>query len=330
MNNNIIFDIRIEANSITKLYDGLIFNNPTVTYDEAITLSGTLTFSGSYQTATSVGSYTIIPSGLISNIYNIIFLNGTLNIEPAILNISINNYIKIYDGLTDIPNYVVNYSGLIQNEDFSSFNGSISISGSCITAINTGIYTIIPYGLSSPNYQIIYNNSKLTIIPASLLIIANNVSKIYDRTPYYGGAGVIYDGFMNNDTPSILFGTLTYTGSSQGAWQTGNYVIMPGGLSHPNYNITFISSTLTIYNNAFLIKAADFAKFYDSLFFSNPNLSYTGLLSDLSGTITFFGNYQKGIDVSSYTIKTSGLYSSNYNNGYSDIESELFNINEEA
>ena len=60
------------------------------------------------------------------------------------------------------------------------------------------------------NYSIRYINSTLTIIPASLLVIANNVTKIYDRIPYFGGADVIYDGFMANDTPQNLIGTLKY------------------------------------------------------------------------------------------------------------------------
>jgi len=322
MNNNLILELTIEASSITKYYDGIIFNNPSVTYDGFInndtilSLSGIINFSGSYQTAIQVGSYSIIPYGLTSTKYNIIYLNGILNIQPTVLNISINNYIKVYNGLTDIPNYLVNYSGLIPNEDFSNFTGSISISGSCLTAINTGTYTIIPYGLYSSNYNIIFINSKLTIIQASLLIIANNISKIYDRIPFYGGAGVIYDGFMNNDSSVDLLGTLTFTGSSQGALQTGNYVIIPEGLISFNYNITFISSTLTIYTNTFLIKALDFAKFYDSLFFSNPNILYTGDINDLSGYITFSGNYENGINVNSYEIYPSGFYSNNYNITY--------------
>jgi hypothetical protein len=83
-----------------------------------------------------------------------------------------------------------------------------------------------------------------------------------------------------------LQGILTYIGDSQGAYDIGTYTIMPSGLSSPNYSIMFISSTLIIYTNAFLIKANNFAKFYDNLFFSNPTISYTGDINDLSGTIS--------------------------------------------
>ena len=323
--------VTIQADSVTKYYDSILFNNPDVTYDGFIdddtylSLSGTLNFYGPYENAIQVGNYNIIPFGLTSTKYYLDFQAGILYILPADLNISINNYIKIYDGLTDLPDYVVNYSGLIPGEDFSSFTGSIILQGSHLNAINTGTYQIIPSGLASINYNIFYINSTLTIIPTVLLIIANNVSKIYDRIPYYNGADVIYDGFMNNDSPTDLIGTLIYTGDSQGAYQTGTYTITPGGLSSPNYNITFINGSLTIFSNAFFIKANDFAKFYDSLFFTNPTISYTGDVTDLSGLLIYYGTYQTGVDANTDTINTndyiisaSGLYSSNYIVSYYD------------
>jgi hypothetical protein len=43
-----------------------------------------------------------------------------------------------------------------------------------------------------------------------------------------------------------LGGTLTYSGTSQGAVNTGNYVITPGGLTSSNYTISYVDGTLTI------------------------------------------------------------------------------------
>ena len=91
---------------------------------------------------------------------------------------------------------------------------------------------------------------------------------------------------------------------------------MPSGLSSLNYSIMFISGTLTIYTNEFLIKANDFAKFYDNLFFANPPISYTGDITDLSGTIIYSGSYQYGINTGTYTIYSNGLYSANYDLTY--------------
>ena len=314
--------VTIKPNTVTKYYDGIYFTSPSVTYvgfinnDTYLSLSGSINYSGTYLTALNTGTYTIIAGGLTSDKYYLDYQIGNLIINSATLNISINNYIKVYNGLSDMPDYVVNYSGFIPGEDNTDLLGSLTLSGSFLSAVNVGIYTIIPSGYYSPNYNIIYESSTLTIQPATLLIIANNVTKIYDRVSFNGGDGVIYDGFMDNDTPLDLQGTLTYIGDSQGAYDVGTYTIMPSGLSSPNYSIMFISGTLTIYTDAFLIKANDFAKFYDNLFFSNPTISYTGDINDLSGTIVYSGSYQYGLNTGTYTIFGNGLYSTNYNLSY--------------
>jgi photosystem II stability/assembly factor-like uncharacterized protein/uncharacterized protein YjbI with pentapeptide repeats len=310
--------LTIKANSFTKYYDGQIFILPTVTYngfidgDTYLSLSGLLVYSGSYLNTLQVGIYNIIPSGLISNKYYIIFINGNLSILQTNLNISINNYVKIYNGFSDMPNYIVNYSGLIADENYTILNGILCLSGNFISAINVGNYNIIPSGLSAVNYNIIYINSILTINTAQLLIIANNVTKIYDKNIYIGGEGVIYDGFKNNDSNNNLTGYLTYSGNSQGANIVGNYIIIPSGLSSQNYNIIFINGTLTIYTNIFLIKANDFIKYYNALFYSNPTVSYIGDITDLSGSLTFYGTYPSALDPNNYTIQTNGLTSPNY------------------
>jgi hypothetical protein len=47
-------------------------------------------------------------------------------------------------------------------------------------------------------------------------------------------------------TAATLGGTLTYSGTSQGAKDVGSYSIIPGGLTSGNYAITFVNGTLTI------------------------------------------------------------------------------------
>lgn len=215
--------LSIKADSYTKQYDRILFNNTNITFDGFIDndtssiISGTTSYSGTFINAIDVGTYTIIPSGLTSDKYYLDFEIGYLNIIPTTLTICVNNYIKLYDGLNDLSDYTLTYTGLADNETYNSFTGSIVLEGNGINAINAGTYTIIPGGLSSTNYNIIFEPSILTIIPTSLLIIANDFTKIYDGHAYYGGNGVTFNGFVNNEDSSILSGTLNYTGDSQGA-----------------------------------------------------------------------------------------------------------------
>jgi hypothetical protein len=333
--------LTIQAQSFTKTYDRILYRNTSVTYDgfvdqdSLLTLSnfvfGNIIYSGTYINAIDVSSYTIIPNGLTSNKYYIDLRVGYLYIVKANLSVEVNNYIKIYDNTNIFNDYVFNYSGYAINEDYSSITGILSLSGTFINAINVGVYSIIPLGLHSYNYNIIFETSTLTIIPASLLVIANNQSKIYDRTFYSGGNGVIYDGFMGLDNYTVLQGNLTFQGDSQGAYYVGNYTIMPSGLTSNNYNITFIGGKLIIYMDSFLIKANDFNKFYDALFFSNPNISYTGFYADLSGNLTISGSFLNNYNIGSYNINVSGLSSSNYVISYYDgtltiVKNEVFVI----
>jgi len=128
--------------------------------------------------------------------------------------------------------------------------GTLSYSGSSQGAKNVGNYGLIPGGLTSGNYVIIFAGSNLTVGPAGLTISANPASKTYDGQAYAGGNGVTYSGFVPGETPSVLGGALSYSGSSQGAKDVGTYGLIPGGLTSGNYAILYISNLLTIEKGA--------------------------------------------------------------------------------
>ena len=105
----------------TKLYDyasnnGVSYNG-FVAGENSSVLSGTPAYSGDSQTAVDAGDYTITPSGLSSNNYNISFVDGTLTINKAPLSITANNDSKDYDGLAYsgdnvITSYSIHYTKL--------------------------------------------------------------------------------------------------------------------------------------------------------------------------------------------------------------------------
>jgi len=83
-----------------------------------------------------------------------------------------------------------------------------------------------------------------TVIPAKLVVIANDVTKIYGTpNPIFTAA---YVGFVNNDTATDLttqpvFSTTAVIGSP-----IGQYPISVSGATSPNYTITFIPGVLTV------------------------------------------------------------------------------------
>lgn len=102
-------------------------------------------------------------------------------------------------------------------------------------------------GVANPGYSISYvNGAWLVVNKATLDIAALADSRIYNGQPYTGGNGVVFSGFVNGDSASVLGGSLVYGGSSQGAVNAGQYVIVPSGLTSNDYTIRFVSAPLNI------------------------------------------------------------------------------------
>jgi|GEM_PF-1100559 len=106
-------------------------------------------------------------------------------------------------------------------------------------------------GADAGNYSITdQTTTTADITPALLTVRANNDLKVLDNIPYSGGNGVVYEGFADNETPSVLNGIVQYRGTSQGAINAGLYDIEPFGLLSDNYEITYINGLLTIMPNS--------------------------------------------------------------------------------
>jgi hypothetical protein len=134
----------------------------------------------------------------------------------------------------------------VNGENSSVLSGTINYGGNSQSAVNVGDYTITPSGQTSSNYAINYVDATLTINPQPLTITANNVTQTFNTVPYSGANGVTYNGFINGQNSSVLSGSITYGGNSQGAVNVGTYAIIPSGQTSSNYAITYVNGTLTI------------------------------------------------------------------------------------
>ena len=120
--------------------------------------------------------------------------------------------------------------------------GDAAVAGSPY-AITTAAGTFsAPSGYGATTYAA----GTITVNKAPLTVTANDDSKVEDDTPYEDGNGIVYTGFVNGETDTVLGGLLAYGGDSQGAVDPGIYDITPAGLTADNYAITFVDGTLTI------------------------------------------------------------------------------------
>ncbi|WP_141050353.1 MBG domain-containing protein [Aliarcobacter cryaerophilus] len=228
---------------IVKVYNGLIQNvsgftvTGLVNNEDKSVLTG---ITGDNASGKDVGVYNTALAGTDTN-YNLTFNQGSLEITKADATITANSDSKVYNGLIqNVSGFTV--TGLVNNEDKSVLTG---ITGDNASGKDVGVYNTALAGTDT-NYNLTFEDGKLTITKADLTATLNDNSKTYDGTSYSGGNGITFNGFVNGETASVLGGTLVYSGTSQGAKDAGNYIISGSGLTSNNYNISFVDGKLTI------------------------------------------------------------------------------------
>jgi hypothetical protein len=129
----------------------------------------------------------------------------------------------------------------LKNNDGITASYTTSANGSSPVAT----YSIVAAAVdSSPaklsNYDVTLVNGTLNIAPKGLTITAD------DKNMELGDAAlpaftVTPNGFVNGDTLASLGGQLTFATSVGATSPIGSYTVTPGGLTSPNYTITFVA-----------------------------------------------------------------------------------------
>ena len=176
-----------------------------------------------------------------------------MTIKPKPLTITADSDTKTYDGTPLTKNSYTN-TALATDDTFTSvtISGSQTVKGS---SANVPSAAVIKKGDEDRTacYDITYSNGTLTINPASLMITAKDCEIVFGEEPENNG--VTYSGFVNNETESVLTGTLSYSynsaanGSGDPYTTTspmGTYYIIPSGVSNGNYTITFVEGLLIV------------------------------------------------------------------------------------
>ena len=148
-----------------------------------------------------------------------------------------------------------------------------------------------------------------------LTVTANNAIKTYDGLAYSGGNGVTYSTTPNG----TLLGTVSYSGTAQGAVNAGGYVIAPSGLSSTGqlgYVISYVNGTLDVAAAALTVTADAQSRAYGA---ANPGLTYvsaglvngdtlSGLLATAAGASSNVGSYA----ITQGTLAASANYALSY------------------
>ena len=272
--------LTITANNDSKTYGTLkTFSSTAFTESGLVngdTITGVTETSTGAPVSAPVGTDLIVPSaatGTGLGNYTIGYINGTLTVNPATLTVTANNDSKTYGTLKTFSSTAFTETGLVAaNGD--TITGVTETSTGAPVSAPVGTDPIVPSaaaGTGLSNYTIDYINGTLTVNPATLIITANNATKVYGAPLPLLGAS--YSGFVNGDTAANLTTRLTLATSATRSShvQAGGYQIAASGASDPDYAITYQPGTLLITPAPLTVTANNATKVYGA---GLPPLTY--------------------------------------------------------
>ena len=220
------------------------FKNVTITKDEFISWEVEITNNG-----------TIIDAGLTLNGVTISgesIKTGLTEDRITLTGIPTEGY--VYDGTAHEPGVKCGETALVKGTDytvtFSHSNGSnnpVNAGTVTMTITGTGNYT----GTVTKTY---------IIDKAALTVTAENKTATYgDAAPQYTAIG---SGFKNGETFADLDGTLSFACEYAQFSDKGTYTITPSGYESGNYEISYVSGTLTVNPKAITVTIANKTSVY--------------------------------------------------------------------
>ena len=191
-------------------------------------------------------------------------------------------------------------------------------------------YSVVFMPNDSYNYDSFTTKTTLTINKAPLTITANNKSINYGDEP--ANDGVTYGEFVNGENKDNLGGTLGFEYNYSQGDPVGTYQITPNGLTSENYDITFVSGTLTVDKKSLTVAANDITIDHGA---AAPAYTYsvTGLVNGESLTTepALSSTYTQGAAIGTYPISISGAaasanYTISYAPGTLTVQSKKYTV----
>lgn len=236
--------LTVTVNNATRIYGNA---NPAFTAsfagfqpgDGIANLSGTPEFSTAATLTSNVGTFAInaaLGSLLSEQGYSFTFNPGLLTITPRPITVTANNLSRVYGNANPALSFTVGGEGLANGDQLV---GALVTTADARTGV--GLVPITQGTLAaSANYVLTFVAGQLTITPRSLLVTADNLSKLIGRPDPALTFVLSGDGLVNGDQIS---GAL----AREAGEALGTYAIQQGTLSAgANYAITYVGGALTI------------------------------------------------------------------------------------
>jgi hypothetical protein len=262
--------LTITANSASMIYGGTV-PSLSVSYsgfingDNASSLTTAPTVTTTATSSSAAGAYPITVSGAVDPNYTLVYVPGTLTIDPATLHITANAQTKEY-GASDPP-FTFTVTGFLNGDNSNIFTGSLSR----VPGENVGTYPITEGSLNpGGNYTITYTGSDLTITKAAqqiawaqnLLVGCNSVTQVQLTATTSSGLPITY----SVSDPAVA----TISGSVLTLLQPGTAVVTAVQAGDSNYDAATAVTDTILYQSASLINQ----HWNDVIFFDNSSGDY--------------------------------------------------------
>ena len=302
--------VTITAKSYTREYGAA---NPTFEYTtEGAALDGIPEISCEATVTSPVGTYAIVvKQGSVKN-YNVSYVAGTLTITKAPLNIAAGTYTKKQGEA--MPEFTLTYTGFKNNETKNVLTKQPEVSCNATEASAPGEYPVNVSGAEAQNYDISYTNGKLIVVDADAVIVK---AKSYIRE--YGEAN---PSFEYTVVGADLDGTPEIVCEATPTSPVGTYNILVRQGTIANYNVTYVTGTLTITKTPLNIKAGTYTKKQGE---AMPEfaLTYTGFKNNetkdvLTKQPEVSCNATEASAPGEYPVTVSGAEAQNYDISYTN------------
>ena len=210
------------------------------------------TFTSTYAVGSSVGEYEVVVSGYESINYDLIVVNGVLDVQKRALTIALEDADHVY-GDTIAKDFV--YVGLVGEE---ASNPALAISNLEISGYEAsqgvGTYTISGANATATNYEISYVSATLTVVARKVTLTVNaqeitygdtEPEFTYELTSYSQGKPVFAEGEDVSALGTLKIVAQGYEGNA------GTYNLVAEGISSNS------KYTVVINNAEYVIKRKD-------------------------------------------------------------------------
>ncbi len=243
--------LTITANNLSKFANQV---NPTLTFtytgfvygETAAVLTSPVVITTTATTTSPVGSYPITVSGATAVNYNIVFVNGTLMVQPQTAQtITFATLpVKVY-GNADFIIVATSTNNSIPITFASSNTAVATVTGSTVHIVGAGTTNITASQAGNIGFTPAADVVRaLTVNKVPLTIKVRDTSKLYltPNPPFT----VTYSGFVLGETAANLLTPLVVSTTALDNSAPGNYPITLTGGASNNYQITYTNGTLTI------------------------------------------------------------------------------------